>query len=177
MRPFRSMLRLKDYIIEFNKLRNGNNVFDFVLNTEFIHSIDDQSNIQSEVVAHLDLFKTETMYELSFKLNGKIRTTCDTCLDEFEMPVKSDFKLILKLSETEKYDDDEIVYITPQSIDYDLRQYLYECLLLSLPIRKTCALAGKDCNEEVIRKLTDVQANNDDESNDPRWDKLKGIFN
>jgi len=174
--PFRSMLRLKDYIVEFNKLRSGNNTFAFVLNTEFIHSVDDQSNIEAEVFAHLDLFKTDTMYELKFKLSGKIKTTCDTCLDEFELPVDSHFNLILKISETEQYDDDEIVYITPQTIDYDLRQYLYECLVLALPIKKICSLAGKICNEEVVSKLNDIQTNKDEDGDDPRWDKLKGIF-
>lgn len=173
------MLREKDYIIEFNKLRAGDNGYDFVLNTEFVKSVDEASTLQADVKATLNLFKTETMYNLDFHLSGKVKTTCDTCLDEFEMPIKSDFNLILKISETEQYDDDEIVYITPTAIDYNVKQYLYECLVLSMPIRKTCALGGKECNEEVMNKLNNIQTSEEDgeDSSDPRWDKLKQIFN
>ncbi len=179
MPAFRRMLRPKDYIIEFNKLRTGENQYEFVINTEFIQSVDTQSPLEANVMAYLLLFKTETMYDLKFLLKGKVKTTCDVCLDEFEMPVNSDFNLILKISETERYDDDEIVYITPQSIDYDLRQYLYECLVLSIPIKKTCSLGNKDCNAEIMQKLKEVQTGEDadTETGDPRWDKLKGMFN
>lgn len=174
------MLRPKDYIIEFNKVRTNENDYEFLLNTEFVQSVDDSSPMQAEVTAYLQLFKTETMYDLKFQLKGAVKATCDVCLDEFELPVTSEFNLILKISETEKYDDDEIVYITPQTIDYDLRQYLYECLVLSIPIKKTCAMGGKDCNAEVMKKLNELQTSEDeatDQSNDPRWDKLKGMFN
>jgi uncharacterized metal-binding protein YceD (DUF177 family) len=48
--------------------------------------------------------------------------------------------------------------------------------VLALPIKKICSLAGKICNEEVVSKLNDIQTNKDEDGDDPRWDKLKGIF-
>jgi uncharacterized metal-binding protein YceD (DUF177 family) len=112
---------------------------------------------------------------------------CDVCLEDFELPVDEEFKLLIKLSETENYEDDEIIYITEKVIEYDLTQYLYESMMLSIPTRKTCDMSdNKKCNKEVIAKLEELshieeeEEDEDDENEDktnPTWDKLKGIFN
>ena len=128
----------------------------------------------------MQLIKTETMYDLRFELVGKVRLTCDVCLDEFDIPINSTFHLIMKISEVENYNDDEIVYITPKLLEYDFTHYLYDSFMLSLPVKKVCNLAEKECNAEVLKKLDELKAIDNpkqDESNDPRWDKLKGIFN
>ena len=177
---FRGMLRAKDYIVEFNKLRTGLNRFEFVLNGEFLRLAGDTSGLDADVKAEMTLFKTETMYTLHFHLVGKIILPCDVCLETFGLPVDTAFELLIKISETEKYDDDEIIYVTPQTIDYDLMPFLYDSLVLSVPIRKLCSMSGvKECNPEALKKLKDLSAEEpgQDESNDPRWDRLKGMFN
>jgi len=86
----------------------------------------------------------------------------------------------MKISEFENYSDDEIIYIAPKLIEFDLTQYLFESFMLSLPIKKTCGLGNKKCNVEVLKKLENirvVEQGKIDKNNDPRWDKLKGIFN
>lgn len=176
-------MRSKEYIIEFNKVRMGLNEYDFVINDAFLQEIEGAMAVGADVKVTLELFRSETMYDLKFVLTGKAVLECDVCLENFEMPVEGSYHLLIKLSETEDYTDDEIVYITKNVIEYDLRQYLYECFVLSLPGRKTCEMSGsKQCNPEIVEKLKGLSIENarddkDDDDTDDRWDKLKEILN
>lgn len=180
-------MRSKDYIIEFNKLRMGPNEFTFVIDDRFLAGIEGEHPQHANVKVHLVMIKTETMYDLKFDLAGTATLTCDVCLDDFEMPLKGHFSLIMKISEVENYSDDEIIYISPNLLEYDLTQYLYDSFMVSLPIRKVCSMGGKDCNPEVLKKLEEMKADEagevkDDrqgpkDDDDPRWDKLKELFN
>jgi uncharacterized metal-binding protein YceD (DUF177 family) len=175
------MLRSKEYILEFNKVRKGLNEYTFDINTTFLAGIEGAALSHADVTATLQLFKAEHLYELKFHLKGQVLCECDVCLEEFQMPVDADFKLLMKLSETENYDDDEIIYITPKLIEYDLSQYLYESLMLAIPNRKVCEMSGnKECNKEVIAKLEELnhyEPETGDNEENPAWDKLKDIFN
>jgi uncharacterized metal-binding protein YceD (DUF177 family) len=175
------MLRSKEYILEFNKVRKGLNEYSFAIDASFLAGIEGSSLSQANVTADLQLMKSENLYELKFHLKGTVQCECDICLEEFSMPIDADYKLLMKLSETENYDDDEIIYITEKLIEYDLSQYLYESLLLSIPSRRVCEMSGdKSCNEEVVAKLeglTHFDADAEDDETNPTWDKLKDIFN
>lgn len=158
----------------------GLNEYTFNLNDEFLSKIEGSTIQHANVIATLALLKAENLYDLKFHLKGTVSCECDVCLEEFEMPVDAEFQLLMKVSEVEKYDDDEIIYITDKLIEYDLTQYLYESLMLSLPVRKTCEMSGtKECNKEVIAKLDELRAeeHGDDDDSNPTWDKLKDIFN
>ena len=175
-----NILRSKEYIIEFTKLRKGENEFRFVINDKFLADFAGEHPMHANAEVKMLLFKTENMYDLSFELKGTVSLICDVCLDEFDMPLNGKFHLIIKNSEVENYSDDEIIYITPNLLEYDLKQYLFESLIISLPIKKVCNLGNKECNSEVLKKIEELKSNvNENTSNevDPRWDNLKGIFN
>lgn len=161
----------------------GLNEYSFDLNDDFLSGIEGAAFEHAKVVATLALVKTETLYDLKFQLKGTVTCECDVCLEQFELPIDSDFHLLMKMSEVERYDDDEIVYITDKLIEYDLSQYLYESVMLSIPVRKTCDMSGtKECNKEVMARLDELRVddestNEDDDETNPTWDKLKDIFN
>lgn len=141
-------------------------------------TIEGSTLADAAVTAELVLEKLPNLYELNFELTGTVACECDVCLELFSLPIKHHFGLLIKVSETENYDDDEIIYITDKLLEFDLAQYLYESLVLSIPIRRVCELSGtKTCNKEVIAKLEALnhQEPNDGETN-PAWDKLKDIF-
>jgi uncharacterized metal-binding protein YceD (DUF177 family) len=173
-------LKSKEYIIEFTKLRKGGNEFTFIINDKFLSDFEGEHPVHSNAEVKLNLIKTENMYDLSFELTGTIGMNCDVCLDNFDLVLNNSFHLIMKISEVENYSDDEIIYIKPNTLEYDLKQYLYESVLISLPIKKVCSLGNKLCNSEVLKKIEELKAKTvEDPSSetDPRWDNLKGIFN
>lgn len=154
----------------------GENSFEFVLNDQFFGKID--GNVVKGGAANiaLTLVKSETMYDLHFKLDGHVSVECDNCLDGFKLPLTNEFHLMMKLSDHEDYSDDEIIYITRGVIEFDLSQYLYESFVLSIPSRKVCSMANKTCNSEIADKINNFTETGE-EGNNPLFDKLKGIFN
>lgn len=169
------MFSKKDYIIEFNKLFDGRNEFAFNLNRDFVNELSGHaSDLMCDIVADLVLTKRPSLFELHFQLKGKLSATCDRCLKDLDLPVVSAADLIIKISEHERYDDDEIVYVTPQTIQFDVSQFLYDTLLVSLPIQRTCELANQSCEQEYSNNgETD---SNPDQPIDPRWEQLKKLL-
>lgn len=171
--------KLKEYLIEFNKLSMGSNHFEFVLNDAFFARIEGSVITTANATVNLELVKSETMYDLHFTLKGTFGDICDNCLDEITLPIENEFNLLMKISENEDYSDDEIIYVTKNLLEYDLSQYMYESFVLSLPPRKVCEMAGKNCNPELASKINNFGEGDEENGKEtnPMWDKLKGIFN
>ncbi|OYU95551.1 MAG: hypothetical protein CFE21_10430 [Bacteroidetes bacterium B1(2017)] len=182
--------RSKAYLIEFNKLVTGLNEFDFTLDDQFLAGFDYSPVEHCAVEVDLKLTKSEHMYDLKFDFKGTCRLVCDTCAEDIDLPIKQKFGLLIKLSEANNFDDSEIIYIARTEIEFDLKQYLYESLLLALPAKKNCEGLSepKPCNQEVLKRLAYVEMDedededngedgDDDDENDPRWNKLKDLLN
>ena len=171
-------MKSKERLIEINKLKMGHNDLVFSLNDSFLKEMGSTEPMECEVKANVSIKRAEHLLELACRFDGTVILTCDICLDPLRLPLKNEFGLLIRLSETEKYDDDEIVYITPLTIDYDLSQFLFDNLMLSIPPRKTCSMGGKECNSLVLEKMEKLKHEHDDETEvDPRWEKLKDIIN
>ena len=87
--------------------------------------------------------------------------------------------LRVKLGE-EYADDGDIVIVPEQDGDLNIAWYLYEFIVLALPMKRVHA-PGK-CNHEMTGKLKKHSAERDEEDNDndeqafdPRWEGLKNI--
>lgn len=165
----------------------GPNEFDFTLNDQFLSEFEYAPLEHCDVKVDLKLIKTESMYDLKFDFNGYAKVACDTCAEDLDLPIQQKFGLIMKLSEENNFDDSEIIYIARTEIEFNLKQYLYESLLLALPIKKNCdgLSEPKPCNQEVLKRLAYVEEkdededgdDSDDQKGDPRWNKLKDLLN
>ncbi len=178
--------RKKDYTIEFNKLRFGVNEDTFVIDEIFLGDFEYSPIKKANVAVTLKLDKSENIYDLKFHFEGNVSTVCDTCAEEIDIQISEEFEMLMKLSEVNNFEDFEIIYIARTEIEFDLRQYLYESLLLAVPQRKNCSeLANpKSCNPEVLKLLAQAEnIENEDtkgdesDSTDPRWNKLKDLLN
>lgn len=183
--------RTKAFVIEFNKTVMGLNEFEFMLDNELLSEFEFSPIEYCKVKVDLKLFKTESMYDLKFDFKGVIRAVCDTCAEEIDLPIEEKFGFIMKLSEANNFDDTEIIYIARTEIEFDLKQYLYESLLLSLPQKKNCdnIPEPKPCNQAVLDKIAQIELDGmgerereepeeeNHDSVDPRWDKLKDLLN
>jgi uncharacterized metal-binding protein YceD (DUF177 family) len=185
--------RSKAYLIEFNKLVTGVNEFDFNIDDQFLSGFEYSPVEHCDIKVDLKLIKSDNMYDLKFDFNGICRMPCDTCAEDIDLPLHQKFGLIMKLSEENNFDDSEIIYIARTEIEFDLKQYLYESLLLALPAKKNCDgfSEPKPCNETVLQRLAKIELieneeenegdeddkGDDEEDGDPRWSKLKDLLN
>lgn len=172
------MNRLGEYIINFGNLKIGKHEYEFSINEDFFKEFEYSLVKQGKLEVKLSLEKQkETLLILDFTIKGSIRLECDRCLDEFDYPVDSSHRLIVKLTDKEagSEDDDELIFLKAEEYQLDLSPYIYEFINIALPLRHVCEEANKACNQKMIAHLQNVNEHEEDKNIDPRWDQLKNI--
>jgi uncharacterized protein len=150
--------QLKEYNINFGSLKLGKHLFEFTVDDDFFSHFEYSLVKKGHVEVSLVLEKQrESLLILNFTLNGTITLECDRCLDEFEYPVKSENRLLVKLDgKQEENDNDELIFLSPETYHLDVSPYIYEFINLSLPLKRICEEGNKDCNENMINYLDHV---------------------
>ena len=171
-------LKTNTYLIEFNKLQHGLNEYEFDINDEFLSDFEFSPIKSGDVKAEVAITKSENVLEFEVHLEGIVLVPCDTCLTEINLPVDEYFDFLIKMSEENNFDDPEIIYLNRNEISYDLKQFLYESVLLSLPNVKNCEgiEEPKPCDQTVLNRIQSQVDDNEEDSDDPRWEKLKDIL-
>jgi uncharacterized metal-binding protein YceD (DUF177 family) len=170
----------KEYIIQFVGLGLGEHEYEFEVNDKFFEDLEYSEIKQGNVLIKLTLLKQSQMMVLHFSIGGTVKTLCDLCTEEFDLPIEGAYKLIVKVGGNDTGDeDDDIITIAANEHQLDLSQYIYEYIALSLPIKRVHP-NDKDgngtCNEETLKKLGDFLIEEEkEEPNDPRWNDLKNI--
>jgi len=174
-------LKTKTYIVEFNKLRFGKNEFTFPIGSDLYEEITEKPFESANAQCEVTLDKKENMYEMQFKITGTVHTTCDTCLDEFDLPLNKTYDLLVKLTDgPENLNDNEIIYLPKGLHVFDFKQFIYDYFILAIPTKISCDDADKAHNQAFIDKLIIDEGNETEDENpesDPRWDVLKNIYN
>lgn len=170
----------KEYIVQFVGLAIGKHEYEFEVTDKFFESFDYSEIKQGKIKVDLSLLKQSSMMSLEFAISGTVKVPCDLCTEEFDLPISGDYKLIVKVGGNDSQDEnDDIITIAANEHELDLSQYIYEYIMLSLPIKRVHPLDKKGkstCDPEMIEKVKKylVDDSGDDKS-DPRWEGLKGI--
>ena len=168
----------KEYIIEFAGLSAGEHLYEFSVEDKFFENLDYSEIKQGNILVKVNLLKQSTMLVLHFDISGTVKVICDRCADDFDLPIHGNNKLIVKVGGTyEESEDDDIIYVADNEHKIDLTQYLYEYIILSIPIRRVHLEEG-NCNESTLDKISDLsegESPDEEEKSDPRWDSLKNI--
>ena len=170
----------KDFDIQLLKLKNGVHEYEYTIDKGFFALFEQSSLHDGNLVVKLSLEKNEATNMLNFSLSGKLNLECDRCLDEIGYPVESTYLLTVKISDEEQPDAEDILVIPTNNQTVNVADTIYEMINLALPLRRLCEDIEKECNEETINKLKNLESGNDDgddDDTDPRWDKLKELLN
>ena len=144
------------YIIHFKGLKEGVHDFAFTIGKPFFESYEQLEVPDGNVEVQIELTKNVSFMELSIELSGEMQVQCDRCLEYFSIPVIYNGHLVIRFSETEKEPDEEVIFLHPEEYQLNLRHYFYECLSLSIPMRKVHPdLSGGQpgCDPEMLKKL------------------------
>ena len=149
----------------------------FNLDDAFFGALDDAEVKRGSLHVSVSIRKASGFYEFLFHTAGTIIIPCDRCLDDMELPVETDNRLVVKLGSEYSEEDDIIVVPENEGILY-ISWFIYEFVALVIPIKHVHA-PGK-CNPAMTKALEELSADrsSDEESNqssDPRWDKLKTL--
>ena len=169
--------------------------YEYLLDNKFFIDIDGQEVQKGKVHVTLNIAHKTSWFELLFHLIGNVYISCDRCLDEMEMPIETDNRLIVKLGKEYAEESDEVLIISEDDDSLNLAWFLYEFVALAIPM-KHLHPPGK-CNRTMTSKLKKYSAKQsgneemddfigDDDmmpvdnepempEHDPRWDSLKEL--
>lgn len=162
----------RDYIIHFEGLKEGVHHFDFEVGDAFFAGFEGSLVDRGDLKVSLELEKKSTMLVLDFSVDGVIIRECDRCGDPLEVPMDFEQQLFVKYGEEEADADDNIEFIPHSAFEMDVAPYIYESVVLELPLRNVHPEG--QCNEAATKILDSLNARAESEI-DPRWNKLKDL--
>lgn len=169
---------LSQYTLPFSGLSEGKHQFDFTVDDRFFAEFETSEVEKGELKIQVELEKRSTYLSLVFSISGTVELVCDRCLENFIYPLESNRKLLVKFSEKQVEDEAEMVYLHPNDFQVEVAQYIYEFVILSLPIRRIHPDGENGeslCDPVMLRKLEELRhhSNTLDEPDDPRWNELR----
>ncbi len=194
------MAKFSQFKIDLKNLPEGENTYSYELDRKFFDSIDHEDVRKGNVKVELTVKKTIDAFEFIFQLAGTIQIPCDRCLDQMNQEIDTHNRLIVKLGKEYSEESDEIVIIPADEGAINIAWYLYEFIVLDIPI-KHVHLPGQ-CNRVMTSKYrkhivsspdsdgddsdldddgidTNIDDISDDDTStvtDPRWDELKKLI-
>lgn len=164
------MKALKDFIIPFVGLKEGEHEYAFDLDGRFFESFEYSEIEKGKVHVDMRLEKQHRMMIFYFNIKGFVKLPCDRCLDEMDFPVDGEERLIVKFGEEWKEETDEILIIPEKESSIDVSGFIYEYIMLTLPFQRVHEDESL-CNRDVADKLARHTAT----ETDPRWEALKEL--
>ena len=177
------------YKVDLKSMKQDVQEISYLLDNQFFANIESEDIQKGKVNILLTVTRTLDVFNLAFKIQGMITIPCDRCLDDMDYPVETTARLIVKFGKDYAEESDEIIVIPESEGVINLAWFLYEFIVLAIPIKHTHA-PGK-CNKQMTSKLKkhtakaeddvddfDDIALSDDDSEadiDPRWNALKEL--
>ena len=155
--------------------------------------LDENEVKKGKVKVNLTLRRASMMFELDFQIQGKVSVPCDRCLDDVEIPVETQNRLVVKFGDEYAEESDELIVVPEEEGVINLAWYMYEFIALAIPMKHVHEPG--ECNEAMASILQEHMAISSDEDDeewddneeenvgddndkevDPRWNALKGLL-
>ena len=177
------MKQVNEFLIPFIGLKLGKHQFEFQINKSFFEDFDYNEFENSDIKVNVVLEKKSMLMELAFKHKGTVNVPCDVTGEFFDLPIKGKIKLVVQFGEQFNNDNEELLILPHGEHQFDIKQYIYEMIVLSVPLKKTHpGIKDGTLQTPALDKLKELTFRNqkqsikEEEEIDPRWDKLKNLL-
>jgi len=129
-----------------------------------------------EVQAHLD--KSSHQLLLRAEIHAVGHFECDRCLDQFDQPLSSDYRLVYVFDETagSRYPEEEVQILREDTVSIDLSEDVRQMVLLSVPLKLLCSEECRGLCPTCGTNLNHAACTCRRDQNDPRWNGLKDLL-
>ena len=170
---------LAPYRIPVSSLKADEARYEWELNSAFFRLFDDEHESEKgQFKVSMDLAHAGTITTLEFHFSGYVESPCDRCLVPLQIPVESDFELIVKFGDPGQ-STDEVIFIDPESNGLDVGKHIYDYILLSIPISRRIpgceSQENPPCDMTVLSYLSENN-NTTEGDDDSLWGDLKKVI-
>lgn len=173
----------REFEIAWQGLKPGVHVYEYELDDKLFDGREverDFSDLDAQVTLKFD--KKTNFFMCHFDIDGSVTASCDRCGKNFKLRLWDEFDLIIKLTGTEdaeEIDEDaDVVYISRSETVLNIRDWLYEFVMLSIPLQKVHPddADGKPGCDPKVLELLDKLTETEEVKNDI-WKGLEGLKN
>jgi len=169
---------MSDFKINLGAITNGKNQFSFKIEDPFFEAYTLSDVKHADITATALLKKNSEDLTLQLSIDGKInKLLCDICAEELSVDISVDTKVIIKKTDKEIRSTDETFYISINENTIDLKQLIFELIILNVPKKRQHLLDNKrnsTCNKEMV-DLVNKYTKKKENTSDSRWDVLKNL--
>jgi uncharacterized metal-binding protein YceD (DUF177 family) len=171
---------LSEFDIKFVGLKIGKHNFQFKINNDFISKFQDALIDNLDINLNFTLDKqSDRLFLMEFEFSGSLGLECDRCLQSINYPVKQHYRIVLKVDNTEKNSDDDVIFVSSNDFKVNIASYVYEFVSLLVPMKKTCETINQKCDQQMLKIINNfsVKTGLSEEKNDNNWNILKNLKN
>lgn len=183
-----------EFLIPFIGLKDGDHRFEFQINDSFFEEEYYKDFNSVDITAVVLLNKKPTLLELQVSIEGTVNVPCDVTNQDFDLEIEGEIKMIVKFGDEFNNDHDEILIVPFTEHQIDVKQYIYELIILGIPQKRihpgvldgTLESEALDIlgyydsqdDEQLLDEIDDLDDHNDKEEEeiDPRWAELKKLL-
>ena len=167
------MQALRQFSIPIKGLKTGLHEFKFEIDQEFFKSFENSPVKSGLLNCALAFDKKDDHILLNFETQGSVVTTCDRCTSKINLPLSSDYEIIVKYGEGNN-EMEEVYYLDPDAHEINVASLIYEQIVLALPMIKVYDCEVDDprpCNVEILSILSEES----EQASNPLGDALKNL--
>lgn len=158
--------KINSYIIPFSVLKPGEHSYLFSIEKGLFTDNNYDEIHDCQLKAHVTFNKNSAIITVNFHIYGTINVTCDRCGDDFDMDINLDTKILVKTDSIVHSEEDDMISLGKDEVDFDIAPYIYQYIVLSLPMQRIHP-EDKDgirhCNAEALKKLKNLEVKNSSE--------------
>lgn len=195
------MVSEKDFLIQFTGLKLGEHQFEYQIENDFFDLFNYSEFNSANIQVNITMLKKTTMLELQFTHKGTVNVPCDITNEDFDLPIEGSLNLLVKFGEEFNNENDDFLILPHGEFQFNVMQYIYEMIALSVPYKRIHPDIVADYEEEEsdddldfldsddLEMINEDDADDDDlndnetdensdnnKDTDPRWDKLKQLL-
>lgn len=161
------MKNSREFEIAFVGLKPGIHVFNYQIKDSFFENLYKVDFENAEIDIKLSLDKKNHIFLLHFDINGTVLLPCDRCGDPFKLAIWDEYDIVVKMIDdhlvSKKSEEDaEVSYIGKSESILNIEKYIYECIILSIPmqhIHPYNELGESNCNKialEILNRTNNI---------------------
>lgn len=174
------MMKHKEFTIPFSGLKQGKHQFEYEIGNEFFESFGYGEFNDAKISLHVTLNRMSTMLEMELTAEGTVNVDCDIVNEPYDQPITAHLELVVNFGDEYNDEDDEILVIPHGEHVVNIAQYIYEMLVLAVPLKRVHpGVLDGTIHSEALKRLEELQpkeAKDNKGDTDPRWDALKKLL-
>lgn len=143
----------KNYTIDYQGLSLGEHHISFDFSDDLFAIWSESPIEKGDGHVEIDMVRHASFLELDVRIRGVVELECDRCTDVYDQPIDFEGSVVVKIDEqTQREESDGDIMWIAQNEKLDLTQWIYESVLLNLPLQRVHT-DQNDCNAEVIKYI------------------------